>query len=468
MNDSLPHPTPKRRRWLPRGFLVLGALIFGAIAYFWYQHDKSERELQAAIAETDRLDPGWRLADLEAARPEIPFEENSAPLIKKVGVAAITALNKGKVRENLNAITDELTDLPPTVRLDARQAATLRAALIPLAGSLDDARNLAELPRGRHPFNVSPGVSEPIPHADHAGIAIWLLTEDARLRAHEGDMAAAWRACQAIQNICRSFAGEPLGVIQTIRVVHRQHGLRLMERLLAQGEVAEQALTATQKPLEEEASEQPLLLALRAHRAAAHHLYTQLAGGRASLAEAQQVAAGNFSAPTWREQAQAFFGRGSIKPAHAWLLRYYNRAVEIAKGPPADVKAALEEHAAGHRPPGLATSGVNLDRFVSPLSPAKVQAQLACACSALAVERFRLKHKRWAAALDDLVAEGLLKEVPADPYDGQPLRYRPTKDGVVVYSVGPDGKGAGDALERQPIDAERLEFRLWNVERRRR
>jgi hypothetical protein len=466
MNDVLPHEAPKRRRWLPRGLLFLAALIVCAVVYFWHQHDRSERELQAVIAQTDRLDPGWRLADLEGARPEIPYQENSAHLISKLGPAAIAALNKGKVRENLNVITEELKDLPPTARLDAQRTARLRACLAPLLGTLAEARKLADVPNGRHPINVSPGVSEAIPHVDHGGILIWLLSEDVVLRLQESDAPAAWRSCQAIHNISRMYAGEPMAGVQTSRVAQRGRALRMMERVLAQGEVSEEELKATQRLLDEETSEAPLLLALRSGRAWLHHLFNQLAAGRVSLVQFQEEQPGSNGPPTWKQEARAFFDRGQIKPAHVWTLRHYNEAVEIAKGPTPEIEPALEKLVAEADPPPLATP---LKVRIAPLlSPRRVQSELGCARAALAVERYRLKHKRWPNALDDVVAQGFLKEAPADGYVGQPLRYRPTKDGVVVYSVGADGNGDGAALERQPIDPERLEFRLWDIERRRR
>jgi hypothetical protein len=54
--------------------------------------------------------------------------------------------------------------------------------------------------------------------------------------------------------------------------------------------------------------------------------------------------------------------------------------------------------------------------------------------------------------------------VPADPYDGRPLRYRKTGDGIVIYSSGPNGNGFGDALDDHAnnVKDDRLEFRLWN------
>ncbi|MCI0378524.1 MAG: hypothetical protein L0215_13025, partial [Gemmataceae bacterium] len=66
--------------------------------------------------------------------------------------------------------------------------------------------------------------------------------------------------------------------------------------------------------------------------------------------------------------------------------------------------------------------------------------------------------------------EKLLEEVPEDQFDGQPLRFRRTKDGIVIYSVGPNKNYQGDALDRlEEFDENfiRVDFRLWDVERRR-
>ncbi len=64
-----------RRRWLLLGVPLVIAL---AVAAFLLRPDPSEQELQDAIAEADRLDPGWRFEDLEARRKVIPDEANAA------------------------------------------------------------------------------------------------------------------------------------------------------------------------------------------------------------------------------------------------------------------------------------------------------------------------------------------------------------------------------------------------------
>src|SRR5262249_51011285 len=103
------------------------------------------------------------------------------------------------------------------------------------------------------------------------------------------------------------------------------------------------------------------------------------------------------------------------------------------------------------------------------------QMQIRTAMVGVAIERYRLANKQWPDKLDDLVPD-YLDVVPLDffdPREGQPLRYRRFKDGVVVYSVGPDGVDNGGRLRPDPGeirgDFENLDlgFRLWDVESRR-
>src|SRR5205085_10074692 len=96
-------------------------------------------------------------------------------------------------------------------------------------------------------------------------------------------------------------------------------------------------------------------------------------------------------------------------------------------------------------------------------------ARLLCAVAALAVERHRLARGAWPASLDALVPD-FLPGVPDDPFDGRPLRYRRLADGVVVYSVGPDGADDGGNLAEplpRPPDGKDVGVRLWDEAHRR-
>jgi hypothetical protein len=98
-------------------------------------------------------------------------------------------------------------------------------------------------------------------------------------------------------------------------------------------------------------------------------------------------------------------------------------------------------------------------------------AQMRSAQVALAAECYRRAHGDWPQALTELVPEHL-PTVPLDPFDGEPLRYRRTERGVVIYSVGENGRDDGGDPRREFIksigDMPRDEvFTLWDVAQRR-
>lgn len=61
---------------------------------------------------------------------------------------------------------------------------------------------------------------------------------------------------------------------------------------------------------------------------------------------------------------------------------------------------------------------------------------------AIAAECFRRAHGSFPASLESL-KPGLIPEIPVDPVDGKPLRYRPSGDSYVLYSIGSDGNDDG-------------------------
>jgi hypothetical protein len=63
--------------------------------------------------------------------------------------------------------------------------------------------------------------------------------------------------------------------------------------------------------------------------------------------------------------------------------------------------------------------------------------------TAIALKRYQLKHGAWPSDLKALVPQ-FLSEVPRDPVDGLPLRYRTNADGTfTLYSIGSDNQDDG-------------------------
>jgi hypothetical protein len=63
-----------------------------------------------------------------------------------------------------------------------------------------------------------------------------------------------------------------------------------------------------------------------------------------------------------------------------------------------------------------------------------------------------------------------MRKIPVDLFDGNPLRFRRTKNGLVIYSIGPEGNYDGKALDDLRNVNEsvvRVEFRLWDPAQRR-
>jgi hypothetical protein len=77
----------------------------------------------------------------------------------------------------------------------------------------------------------------------------------------------------------------------------------------------------------------------------------------------------------------------------------------------------------------------------------RVQSDLAR--TALAIERFRLPTDELPAHLEELVPR-YLAQVPLDPFDGQPVRYRRRPAGYLLYSVGADGQD-NDGREQDEV-----------------
>ena len=79
---------------------------------------------------------------------------------------------------------------------------------------------------------------------------------------------------------------------------------------------------------------------------------------------------------------------------------------------------------------------------------ARADAELTQAATACALERYFIANNAYPATLDELVPR-FTKELPLDPVDHQPMRYRKTEDGrYQLHSIGWDGEdnngGEGD------------------------
>jgi hypothetical protein len=90
------------------------------------------------------------------------------------------------------------------------------------------------------------------------------------------------------------------------------------------------------------------------------------------------------------------------------------------------------------------------------------QLRLRGAVAAVAAVRYRRTHGSWPEALAELVPD-YLSQIPQDPYAEGPFRYRRLPTGLVIYSIGRDGRDGGGKVHVPPESADGdIGFRLWD------
>jgi hypothetical protein len=432
---------PRRHRRRRAVIAVIGVVVLAA-GYFLYSIYAWKWELQKAVAEADRLDPGWRLQDLDAAREPVSDADNSALVV--LAAAALMPKNWGAAKLPDGKLLEErVFGLKPGEALSDPELNVLRAELTPATAALSTARDLAEMPRGRYSIAWSNDfVGTLVPHLDAMRNVARLLNYDVVSRIRDGDRDGALWSCRAVLNTGRSVGDEPCVISQRVRVFCTQRAVRSLERTLAAGTVSAESLEALQKLLADEA-EQPLLLrAARAERVAYFQALEVMRSGqfnRAAYGVRNSILGATGDDLVDQSRARA---------SEAAYLRWTNAVVEIAKQPSENQNEMLEK---------LEPPSATLPTLISALSSGndmarqarvfnRSRAELRCAATALAAERYRLAENRWPEKLGDLVPR-YLKEVPSDPFDGQSLRMRHLDDGLVVYSVGADRQDNGGTMD---------------------
>jgi hypothetical protein len=461
--------TRRRRRWL-RWSLLLGLPLLALavpLGVMEYNHWSDERELAEAIAETDRLDPRWRLDEILADRPAIADADNPALVVGKVDALLQPGVfDLGERNERLF----EKENLSPANRLNDPQIVAVRVALEKHARALKLARTLKDFRgEGRFAIEYAPvHIQTPFAPLQRCRGVMQMLQLDAFLRAEEEDGAGALQSCRAVLVAARSIGNEPDLPVMLIRVAGQRMAVDALERVLAQSEKLPAAeLKAMQELLAREIAAPILLHALRGERGGWDRSLANLQIGTITLAQFN----GGKEANSWGDWLETSW----LVRCRPQYLRLMNQAVEAVRQPVEKQSEAMKQFTSAleamDRDPARRSPVLLIVPAVHKLANTNrcQQANLRSALVAVVVERYRLEHDAWPERLEDVVKAGLLDAAPLDPMNGQPLRYKRLADGVVVYSVGVDGADDGGRINRDNREdpGYDLGVRLWDVDRRR-
>ncbi len=399
--------------------------------------------------------------ELEAARPIIPDEENSAIILEALDVQ-LQALKKAQASNRLLPLLSN-TKLPaPGDAYPREMLIAVRAVLEESTDLLAELSPIGDLPRGRLSIFVDHWNAILPTFLSSIRTAVKLIALDAIDRTSRGELEPAMDDAALILNVAGSSAEDPNVLAMLVSISCEALAEQAMERVLTVGVVKDETLARLGERIQS-------VLELRSPTPAWH-------GDRLGIVYMiRKFASGNPNAFTPVPGLPAF--GSAFKVFRGW--RYLEEAKAMA------LLAPLCESGLSCRE--LIARGHQLDQDVQALSKrhfllrtlmpslsratvlyARRTADLRTAMVALAAERYRLRHGDWPAELSLLVPE-FLDELPVDPFDDQPLRYLRDARGVTIYSFGEDVEDdQGDTFaetgsKRCPQD---VGFRLINPELR--
>jgi ABC-type transport system involved in multi-copper enzyme maturation permease subunit len=415
--------------------------------------------LRSVIAETDRLCPGWRLDDLEAARARLPETRDAARRVlaadamlppRWLGTRATPSVAE---RDRLDARAGQM----PVECLEPAAQQALRAALDAVAPALAEARALVDLPEGRFPVVWAPdGISTRLTHLAMAHGVANLLAYDVLLRAQEQDVAGALTTSRALLNTARSIGDEPALISQLERAEIGALTCQQVELALAHGQAPDAILARLQGDLESEADQPLFAFGVKGDRALLDRFVASVESG---VFTPQQVRRTDFF-------RSVLLLANTATTTRASLLQFHNRVAEVSRLPIAEQDAPLQRLEAT-----VADMPFAARQFVPSFVQAaatfrRSHARLQCTAAALAAERYRLAHGAWPGALEALVPEYLAQR-PSGSSSGELLRLRRVDDGVAIDARSEPLRDAGAAPSAQPTHIRSdQEFRLWNLPQR--
>lgn len=425
-----------------RAFVVAAALILAVLWTTWLLVERSRLE---AIEAKIRAD-GLATTPKEILPPPVVPEDNAAPLLDEAA-AQLKALKDSGFVMRVPGLGNKKND--PAL-FDAEKLGELKAQMASpeVQSILNLLREASAKPACQFDRDYSKG-----PAVDTDGIielfsGTQLLGLSAWLQAQEGNTTAAFEDILAMARLAAFGLEDP-------EIIGWQTGVGIDRNSIQQA-----CLILGQTPPERVSVDQ-----LRELR----HLWaTHAARARESLVrvlDTERVILGEWIFRTVSPlnrlntvEKYPFYPL-IIMDRRAYLESIISLRDRILTKPPGSLP--IEDTDIFEQIPRLAI----LSRLASPLSFGYLRAdldasevELQVAQAGLALEEWRANHVDYPATLKEL---GLPPDLLRDPFSDQPLVYRRTPEGVIVYSVGRDRADNGGIRSKkdQPGDI------VWSVQR---
>ena len=421
------NPSHNRRMPWSSGILACLAVLLPAAASWAAETAPTPPKIAVRVEAIRKAGDPVTLKELDASYPSVPDHENAALVFDQalklsredpLLVKRLPMVGMGKMPP-LEA------PLPENVRKD------MTAFLAANKQALELLRQSARMGRCRFPVDLTRGFEAQLPHLASVRKACRHLYLEAAAAIEQGDAERAVCAVASSLGLARLPRNEPILISRLVRIACTKITLDAPGRVLSRGALTDAQLRRLSAAIEKEAQQENAL--------------------RSIMAAERCIGISLFEQP---DMVRQLVGQHAKQPLPKWWRPEDDYGIYL------DIMGAYVETSAKPWPARLAAAKavqrrVNAltNRYVIPrlLLPAMERvfvqegthaARLRCALTGLAIERYRVKHGKLPRSLDALPPK-FIAAVPADPFDGKPLRYTTIAPGYMVYSIGPDQRDDG-------------------------
>lgn len=449
------------RKWLRRGFLLVlilvGLFVIASGVFYGLKRSAERRwnELEASLRA--RGEP-ITYAEILADREPVPDDENGAGVIQ----AASGIMEDIEERDTTDVYfldcscqSHRLPDVsrrclqPTREYIESRETVYTKLA------------KLREYPAIR--FEVSyksawlDSNPDPLRHSTSMRRLGKLLHAKALVDIVNNDPGGAADTMLLAFQLTASLAEEPTLIARLTVVAMDWNSSKTLETLLCTVESGAETLSRLQREWERQLESRTMTAALRGARAW-HLVLTDMERIKSELEEViQQRDASESKEWSFPNPVDwiPFKGEWFVSELRVGGAEVLSRLIDASDDPIELLAVSRNEERAL---PRFSLHGLSLSQVLPSLTRSiklhqRCLALFRCGPVALAAERFRMNTGQFPTTADQLVPE-FLETVPADPYDGKPLRLATTEEGIVVYSVGENA--VDDRGEVVPAEGERF------------
>lgn len=440
MSANVPVPPKRERRLNPWVLVCLGimSLLLIALSSFTVWRLSLGRQIPARLDGIRKAGEPATTRDLEVYYAKVADAENAA-LVWKEGIEALNppynrnqASPWGKIKFPQRGA--KLSELDNAARIIGENEEALKIF-----------RRAAGMKKVRYPVDLTPGLAALLPHLPQLKSIGTLLRLEAAVAVQSGRADDAASAALTILGAGESLRSEPLLISQLIRMALNGMASLSAESTLNLIRLEEPQLLKLQTAFQEADDADALyrgLLGDRATGVTTIHLPDELPPQSHTVLQEDGIGVEDMKA----------FGSPAVR-----MTGFFQRDCRFF------LDAMATNLASVHLPdPDRFKSRTTLDDlalrsrkgfypFSSMLLPAlsnallrdiENRARMRVSHTAMAIERYRMANGKVPASLEALVPR-FLREVPKDPVDGEPLRFKLLPRGYVVYSIGTDERDDG-------------------------